>query len=148
MNGDVHEHHHVLHPHLLGEEDVLARLLLGPLRAIDEQDRAVHLRRTRDDVLHVVGVAGAVDVRVVPSPRLVLDVRDVDRDAAHALLGSAVDLLERPRAAAGMVEANVRARRATWGRRACSSALASESVVSAPGACALPRPRSRTRPAQ
>ena len=41
-----------------------------------------------------------------------------------------------------------RARDATWGFSACSSALVSESVVSEPGACALPIPRSWTRLAQ
>ena len=30
-----------------------------------DQDRAVHLRRAGDHVLDVVGVAGAIDVRVV-----------------------------------------------------------------------------------
>src|SRR5207244_12269474 len=43
-----------------------------------------------------VGVARAVDVRVVTILRLVLDVRRVDRDAALLLLGGVVDRLERP----------------------------------------------------
>lgn len=42
----------------------------------------VHLRGTGDHVLHVIGVSGAVDVRVVPFFRLVLHVRGVDRDLA------------------------------------------------------------------
>jgi hypothetical protein len=40
-------------------------------------------------------VAGHVDVRVVPRGGLVLNVRDVDRDAALGLLRRAVDPLER-----------------------------------------------------
>jgi len=71
---------------------MLARLRLGTLGAVDEQDGTVHLRRARDHVLHEVRVAGAVDVRVVPGGRLVLDVRQVDGDATHPLLGRAVDL--------------------------------------------------------
>ena len=43
----------------------------------------------------VVRVAGAVHVRIVARLGLVLDVRDRDRDAALALLGSLVDLVER-----------------------------------------------------
>jgi hypothetical protein len=39
-------------------------------------------------------VTRSVDVRVVALRRLVLDVRDVDRDAALALLGSGVDRRE------------------------------------------------------
>jgi hypothetical protein len=44
------------------------------------QDGAVHLGRAGDHVLDVVGVAGAVDVGVVPLGRLVLDVSDGDGD--------------------------------------------------------------------
>jgi hypothetical protein len=66
---------------------------IGP-SARDDEDRAVHLRGARDHVLDVVGVARAVDVRVVAVRRLVLDVRGVDRDAALALLGSVVDRRE------------------------------------------------------
>jgi hypothetical protein len=40
-------------------------------------------------------VTGHVNVRVVPSRRLVLDVRDVDRDPPRGLLGRPVDLRER-----------------------------------------------------
>ena len=90
----VDEHDHVLDADLAREQHVLARLLLRPLRAVDEQDRAVHLRRTRDHVLDVVGVARAIDVRVAPRRRLVLDVRGDDRDAALALLVRVVDVGE------------------------------------------------------
>src|SRR5699024_1253191 len=47
-----------------------------------------------DLALHVVGVAGSVDVRVVALVGLVLDVRDVDRDAALLLLRRVVDRVE------------------------------------------------------
>src|SRR5690606_31504703 len=43
--------------------------------------------------LHIVGVAGAVDVRVVTVLRLVLDVSRRDRDAARLLLRSGVNLV-------------------------------------------------------
>jgi hypothetical protein len=80
------------------------------------QDRAVHLGGTRDHVLDVVGVAGAVDVRVVAVVRLVLDVRGRDRDDAgvvtdRAALGDVgVGLLlapARPRRACGVSAAVV-----------------------------------------
>src|SRR5207248_8878019 len=58
------------------------------------EDRAVHLGGARDHVLDVVGVPGAVDVRVMALLGLVLDVRRVDRDAARLLLRRVVDLLE------------------------------------------------------
>src|SRR5262249_14027502 len=47
-----------------------------------------------DHVLDVVGVPGTVDVGVMPIRRLVLDVRDRDRDPALALLGRLVDVVE------------------------------------------------------
>jgi hypothetical protein len=45
--------------------------------------------------LDVVGVARAVDVRVVAILRLVLDVRGVDRDATRLFFGRRVDLVVR-----------------------------------------------------
>ena len=47
-----------------------------------------------DHVLDVVGVAGAVDVRVVAGVGLVLDVGDGDGDAPLPLLGRVVDRVE------------------------------------------------------
>lgn len=61
------------------------------------EDGTVHLGRTRDHVLDVVGVTRAVDVGVVTRLGLVLDVRDRDRDTALALFRRLVDLVERLR---------------------------------------------------
>jgi hypothetical protein len=74
---------------------VLARLRHRAVSGRAHQNRAVHLRRTRDHVLHVVGVARAVHVRVVAVGRLVFHVRGVDRDAARLLFRSRVDLVIR-----------------------------------------------------
>ena len=62
----VQEHHDVRHADLAGEQDVLAGLRHRAVGGRHHQDRAVHLRGAGDHVLHVVGVAGAIDVRVVP----------------------------------------------------------------------------------
>jgi hypothetical protein len=72
---------------------VLARLRHRAVSGRTHQDRAVHLRRTRDHVLHVVRVTRAVNVRVVTVLRLVLHVRRVDRDAARLLFRRRVDLV-------------------------------------------------------
>ncbi len=79
---------------LLREQDVLAGLRHGTVGSRYDENRAVHLGSARDHVLDVVGVARAVDVRVVAVRRLVLDMCRVDRDAALALLGSGVDRRE------------------------------------------------------
>ena len=81
-------------PDLTTEQDVLARLRHRAVGRRHDQDRAVHLRRARDHVLDVVGVAGAVDVRVVALLRVVLDVSRRDRDPALALFRRLVDILE------------------------------------------------------
>ena len=80
---------------LTGEQDVLAGLSHGTVGSSDDQDSAVHLSSTGDHVLDVVSVARAVNVSVVTGSSLVLDVGDGDRNAALALLGSLVDVLER-----------------------------------------------------
>ncbi len=91
----VQEDHHGRHFHLPRQQDVLARLRHGAVGRAHHQDGAVHLRRSGDHVLDVVGVAGAVHVRVVPLLGLVFHVRDGDGDAALALLGRFVDLVKR-----------------------------------------------------
>ena len=63
------------HVHLTRQQHVLTRLRHRTVRGAHHQDRAVHLRRSRDHVLHVVRVARAVDVRVVTVLSLVLHVR-------------------------------------------------------------------------
>src|SRR3990172_766579 len=92
----VEVHDHRRHLHLARQEDVLAGLGHGAVVGRHHQDGAVHLRGARDHVLDVVGVAGAVDVRVVALVRLILDVRNGDRDAALPLFRRLVDAEEVP----------------------------------------------------
>ena len=82
------------HADLTGQQHVLAGLRHRAVGGGHHQDRAVHLGRTGDHVLDVVGVTRAVDVRVVTLLGLVLDVRDRDRDTALALFRRLVDLVE------------------------------------------------------
>ena len=49
------------------------------------------LAGTSDHVLHVIGMARAINMAVVASWRLVLDVRSVDGNTASLLLGGVVD---------------------------------------------------------
>ena len=75
----VHEDDDVGHAHLARQQDVLARLRHRAVSRGHDQDGAVHLRGARDHVLHVVGVARAVDMRVVALGRRVLHVARRDR---------------------------------------------------------------------
>ena len=79
------------HADLAGEQDVLAGLGHGAVGGGDDEDGAVHLGGAGDHVLDVIGVAGAIDVRVVALVALVLDVGGVDGDAALFFFGSGVD---------------------------------------------------------
>src|SRR5215469_16057890 len=90
----VHEHHDRGHSDLAGEQDVLAGLRHGSVVRTDHQDCTVHLGGAGNHVLDVVGMAGAIDVRIVALGGLVLDVRDRDGNTALALLGGLVDLIE------------------------------------------------------
>src|SRR5215208_5813080 len=109
--GLVEEHDDVRHADLPGEQDVLARLRHRAVGGGDHEDRAVHLRGAGDHVLHVVGVAGTVDVGVVPLVGLILHVRRRDRDAARLLLRRVVDLVEGLGLAAVRVGEHLRDRR-------------------------------------
>ena len=76
--GLVDEHHEVLDAHLTSEQHVLSRLWTCTLRAVDQQDRPVHLRRACDHVLHEVCVPRTINVRVVARLGLVFDVSNVE----------------------------------------------------------------------
>ncbi len=89
----VHEHDERRHANLTGQQDVLAGLRHRAIGRRHDQDRAVHLRRARDHVLHVIGVAGAIDVGVMAVLGLVLDVGRRDRDATRLLFRRLVDLV-------------------------------------------------------
>src|SRR5216684_3276013 len=93
--GLVERDHDVRHTDLAGQQHVLAGLRHRAIRRGDDQDRAVHLRRTGDHVLDVVRVTGAVHVGVVALLGLVLHVRDRDGDPALLLFLRVVDLVER-----------------------------------------------------
>src|SRR5215472_16635563 len=83
------------HADLAGEQDVLAGLGHRAVGRRHDEDRAVHLGSAGDHVLHIVGVAGAVDVRIVALLGLVLDMSGRNRDAARLLLRRLVDLVVR-----------------------------------------------------
>ena len=90
----IQEHDDPRNADLAHEQNVLARLRHRAVGRRDDEDGAVHLGGTGDHVLDVVGVAGAVDVRVVALRRLVLLVRDRNRNAALFLFGRVVDLVD------------------------------------------------------
>src|SRR6202035_1025365 len=82
------------HADLARQQDVLAGLWHRPVGRGHDQDGAVHLGGTGDHVLDVVGMPGAVDVRIVTLLRLVLDMRGRDRDTASLLFRGVVDRVE------------------------------------------------------
>ena len=81
--------------YLSRQQDMLPRLGHRSIDGGDDENTSVHLRRARDHVLDVIGVARAVNVRVVPLLRLVLDMRGGYRDSPRTLLRSLVDLIKR-----------------------------------------------------
>src|SRR5471032_2374486 len=74
---------HYAHVDCPGHADYIKNMITG----------AAQMDGTGDHVLDVVGVPGAVDVRVVPVLGLVLDVGGVDGDAARLLFRRCVDLV-------------------------------------------------------
>ena len=64
----VQEHHDVRHAYLASQKHVLLGLRHRSVGRRHHQDCAIHLRRTGDHVLDVIGVAGAIHVRVVTVP--------------------------------------------------------------------------------
>src|SRR5690606_6973898 len=85
----------VRYANLTGQQDVLTGLRHGAVSCGANQDRAVHLRRTSDHVLHIVSVARAVYVGVVTGRRIVLNVRGRDGNTTRTLFRCVIDLIER-----------------------------------------------------
>ena len=93
--GLVQRDQDVRHADLTREQHVLAGLRHRAVGGGDHEDGAVHLGCTGDHVLDVVRVTRSIDVGVVTLLRLVLNMRDVDRDTTSLLFRSLVDLIER-----------------------------------------------------
>ena len=72
---------------------MLAGLLHRAVGRGHDEDGTVHLRGAGDHVFNIVGVARAVDMRVVTGFRLILDVSGVDGNASFLLFGRVVDLV-------------------------------------------------------
>src|SRR5688500_18435355 len=84
--GLVHVDNDVGNPHLARKQNVLPCLRHRTVRRRYHKYRSIHLRRTRDHVLHVISVTRTVHVRIVPRLRLILHVRGVDGDPPGLLL--------------------------------------------------------------
>ena len=91
----VQRHHNARDPHLTGQQHVLTGLGHRTIRRRHHQNRAIHLRRTRNHVLDVIRVTRTIDVRVMTIVGLVLHMRDRDRDPPRLLLRRLIDLIER-----------------------------------------------------
>ena len=100
----VQEHQNVRNVNLTGEQQVLTGLSHRAIGSSDNEDRAVHLSSAGDHVLDIVGVARAVNVRIVAAldlgavgadavVGLVLNVSGVDRDATSLFFRSLIDLV-------------------------------------------------------
>jgi hypothetical protein len=87
----VDEHDDLLHTDLAGEQQVLTSLRHLTVRGGYDNDGAVHIGCSRNHVLDVIGVTGAVDVCVVASVSRVLDVGCRDGNTALALFGRLVN---------------------------------------------------------
>ena len=81
------------HANLAGQQNVLAGLRHRTIRRTNHEDRSVHLGRAGNHVLHVVGMAGTIDMRIVALISLVFDVSRIDRNATLFFFRGRVDFI-------------------------------------------------------
>ncbi len=91
----VHEHHDVRHPHLTCQQNVFAGLRHRSIGRTHHQNRPIHLGRTGDHVLDIVGMPWAVHVGVVARIAFVLHMRGGNGDAPGFFLRRLIDFIER-----------------------------------------------------
>src|SRR6266567_154184 len=87
----IQKHDNRGHTDLPREQDMFAGLRHRSIRRGDNQDGAIHLCCTGDHVLDVVGMTGAVHMRVVAFVTRVLHVCSVNGNATFFFFGSVVD---------------------------------------------------------
>ncbi len=87
----VHEHDNTRNAYLASQQDVLAGLRHRAVGSGNDENSAIHLSGARNHVLHVVGVAGAIYVRIVTFLRLIFHVRGIDRNTTLFFFRSSVD---------------------------------------------------------
>ena len=92
--GFVQPNHNGGYANLAGQQDVLTGLGHGAIGSGNNQNGSVHLSCPGDHVLHVVGVARAVNVGIVALFSFIFHVGRVNGDAPFPLFGSVVDFLE------------------------------------------------------
>ena len=78
----VQEHDDRGHPDLARQENMLARLRHRTVSRGDDEDRAVHLGGAGDHVFHIIGVARAIDVRIMALVTLIFHVGGINGNAA------------------------------------------------------------------
>ena len=67
---------------------------IGPSVAATTKNRAIDLRRTRDHVLDVISMTRHINVGIVTILRLVLNMRNRDRDTTRLLLRRLINTVE------------------------------------------------------
>src|SRR5437868_6746671 len=91
----VQRHHNRRHPHLTRQQHMLTRLRHRTIRRRHHQNRAIHLRRTRNHVLDVIRMPRTIHMRVMTILRLILHMRDRNRDPPRLLPRRLIDLIKR-----------------------------------------------------
>src|SRR5690554_1070487 len=91
----IQEHNDVRNANLAGQQNVFAGLRHWAVSCRTNQNRTVHLRRTRDHVLNIIRVARAVYVGVVASRRIILNVRGRYGYTTRTLFRGVIDLVKR-----------------------------------------------------
>ena len=72
---------------------MLARLRHWAIGRVHNQNRTIHLRRTRDHVFHIISMAGAIHMRVMTAFGFIFNMRRRNRDPAGFLFRRSVNLI-------------------------------------------------------
>src|SRR5699024_2477523 len=78
-------------PNLTSQQHMLTRLRHRTISRRHHQNRPINLSRTRNHVLHIIRVTRHINMRIMPIRRLILHMRNIDRNTTITLLRSLIN---------------------------------------------------------
>ena len=93
----IQSHHDRRHPNLPSQQHMLTSLRHRTISSRNHQNRPINLRSTRNHILDVISMPRHINMRIMPTISLILNMRHINRNTTLPLLRSLINILKRRR---------------------------------------------------